>query len=56
MIVVRPERRRSAQEICDQGNAAIVKVGRKDIRWFVRNGDAVLDWVRPPIRDEHRAR
>jgi len=41
-------RRRSATEICDEGNRLIAYVGRNDIHWVVRNGAAVLEWIDPP--------
>jgi hypothetical protein len=41
---------RSQEEWVDHGNMRLAELGRKDVRWSLRDGKAVLDWtIRPHI-------
>lgn len=46
--VRKPGARRSAIELCEEGNRLIAYIGRSDIHWVVREGWAVLEWTHPP--------
>lgn len=53
---VPPKQRRkvSPEEMCDLGNAHLAEIGRTDVAWEIRKGEAVLDWtVRPHISGHH---
>jgi hypothetical protein len=49
----RAQPRPSLQEICHQGNKRIAQIGRTDIRWVIRNGEAILDWINPPGKTDY---
>lgn len=42
------------QDHVDHGNAHLEQIGRRDVRWEIREDQAVLDWViRPHISGHH---
>lgn len=41
--------KRTPQEHCDEGNARIAAMGRRDIHWVVRDGRPNLEWATAPV-------
>lgn len=47
--IAEPRVKRTAQEICDQGNEYVRQCGRaNEVEWRVENGHAIIDWIRAP--------
>lgn len=49
---------RTTSELCDEGDRYIESIGRSDIRWVMRGGRIVIEWILDPVTgyDSSRAR